>query len=135
MAFSRGLLWLNVVLFGAYGLAYLVAPDSCSQLLNGADFPTAAAAIDARAVYSGMAFGLTALLWLAARGGLELQRYGQIGCAVAYGSVAFGRLLGILVTRSPSVLTWTLLGAEASFALLSWYALRTLKTEVTSVRV
>ena len=127
MAFSTGLLWLNVVLFGVYGLAYLLAPDACAQLLTGAPFPTPAAAIDARAIYGGLTLGFTALLWLLARGGLEFQRVGQLGCASAYGFVALGRLAGLVATGSHSAFTWSLLGAETVFAGLSYYAFSRLR--------
>ena len=134
-SFSRTLLWVNVVLFGAYGLVYLIAPDLVTQLLAHTAYPNADVAIDARAVYGGLSLGLAVFCWLSARGGGDVQRIGQLGCAAAYGLVALGRLIGMLVTATVTPLMVVLLVAEALFAALSWSAARMLQDHRSSPRV
>jgi hypothetical protein len=134
MRFSRGLLWLNVVLFAGYGLAYLIAPDFLTSLIAGAGYPNAAIAIDARAVYGGMPLGLATLLAYLAYGGRDFQSVGQIGCAVLFGGVAAGRLIGMIVTRSFSPLMVSVFASEIIFALLSLYAFAQLKAPQRPLR-
>jgi hypothetical protein len=127
MTFSRALLRINVVLFGVYGLAYLIAPDMLSGILTGASFPNATSAIDVRAIYGGMALGITTFVWLLSRGSVDSQKIGQIGCAVAFGCVALGRIIGFIVTGSSGLFMELLLASEILFCGLSCSALRTLR--------
>jgi hypothetical protein len=124
--FSRGLLWLNVLLFGCYGIAYLVAPSFFSVQLTGVAPQNAAAAIDARAIYGGLTLGLTSFLVIAVRGDGNVQKAGQLGCSLTYGTIAAGRLVGMLVAGSSTALMIVLAAGEVVFALLSAYAYRRL---------
>jgi hypothetical protein len=127
VAFSRGLLWFNIFVFGMYGLAYLLVPDSLVWVATGVALPNAAAAIDLRATYSGFAIGVTAILWMLVRGGsIDFQRVGQLGCVFTYGGIAFARLVGIIVTKEPTLFMWLLFCTELLGVGLSLYALRAL---------
>jgi hypothetical protein len=134
MRFSRGLLWLNVVLFAVYGLAYLLVPDLLTSLIAGTSYPNAAVAIDARAVYGGMPLGLATLLALLARGGRDFQSVGQLGCAALFGGVATGRLAGMIVTQSFSPLMISVFVSEIVFAALSGYAFALLRARTRPLR-
>lgn len=120
--FSRGLLGLNVILFAAFGFAFLVLPEFFARLVTGSA-PEGLLAVDARATYGGMALGLGWVLWAALRGDAAAQRLGQAACAVTYALVAFGRLTGMVAGNLSSPLMDVLLAGEIVFALLSWYAL------------
>jgi hypothetical protein len=120
---SRSLLLVNVVLYGVYGVAYLLAPDLLTSFLTGARFPNSTVAIDLRAVYGGMSTAFAATLWLLMRGGVELQRVGQFACVAAFGLLALGRALGMIAERAPSLLMITVMVGEVGFAALSLYML------------
>lgn len=118
---ARVWLEINSALFGAYGVLYLAAPDFATNLVARAAIPNPTIAIDVRAVYGGMSLGFAAFLLFLDRSGIEGQRAGLLGCALAFGGIALGRLTGIIVTASPLPFMLTLLAGEVLFSALSAY--------------
>ncbi len=124
--YSRALLRINTVLFAAYGLAYLCAPDSLAALLTGAPFATATASIDGRAIYGGTSLGIAVMIWLASGSDASAQRTAQAGCAAVFGGLALGRIVGMIAGHVAPPLMLALALGELAFCALSWYAIVTL---------
>jgi hypothetical protein len=117
------ILWLNAMLFIAYGLGFALIPETLGQLLVGDAPDTTSAVIDMRATYGGMTIGLGIVFaLLAARE--EFVSVGLKGVIAVMALMAGTRLLGIVVDgQHNSVMTLYLI-AEVLMALVATWALR-----------
>jgi hypothetical protein len=124
MTSPRLVLAIDVAAFGLFGLAYMFWPDPFARLLTGSAPASPNALTDVRAIYGGLALGLTTFFWLAYRGDTSLQRLGLTVSAFAFGFCALGRTLGIALDGSATAVTYASLAAEALVAAWSAFAVR-----------
>ena len=127
MRFSRTLLWINCVLFIAFGLAFALTPQWFATLFTGAAPTTSSAMIDMRAVYGGVALSLAFLFAQCARNDAYLKLGTQTMLAVMLG-LASARSLGIVLDGEPNLMIWLLLASEVVMAALALFALKQLKS-------
>lgn len=127
MRFSRTLLWINCVLFIAFGLAFALTPQWFATLFTGAAPTTSSAMIDMRAVYGGVALSLAFLFAQCARNDVYLKLGMQTMLAVMLG-LASARSLGIVLDGEPNLMIWLLLASEVVMAALALFALKQLKS-------
>lgn len=113
---------LGGICFLGFGAVMLVSPQAALTDL-GLTIPDGAPTTEIRAVYGGLELGLGALL-VAAMHKIQYLRAGLVLGCVAYGSIAGGRAIGMLVDRSSSGFLWGALGVEILLALLFLIALR-----------
>lgn len=127
MALSRILLWINCVLFIAFGLAFALMPGWFASLFTGAAPATPSAMIDMRAVYGGVALGLAFVFAQCARNEGYLKLGMQTVLAVMVG-LASARSLGIVLDGEANVMIWLLLVSEVVMAALAIFTLKQLKS-------
>jgi hypothetical protein len=127
MRLSQTLLWINCVLFIAFGLAFALTPQWFATLFTGAAPTTSSAMIDMRAVYGGVALSLAFLFAQCARNDAYLKLGMQTMLAVMLG-LASARSLGIVLDGEPNLMIWLLLASEVVMAALALFALKQLKS-------
>lgn len=122
--FAKPFLWLNVLLFGAFGLLFLTAPELFATLITQTAPATTDGMIDLRATYGGMAIGISVLLGILAK--QQQFKLGLLGCAVIISGIAGGRIIGMLVDGDAGPLMWAFLAVELLFILTSAHLLKRL---------
>jgi len=118
MKLGRSILWVNCLLFVAFGIGYLLVPSLLSNLITGASPATASAMTDMRATYGGMALGLAFIFGLCTKDEKDV-RLGVRGVLVTMTALAGSRLFGMLLDGSPTILISVLFVAEALMASLA----------------
>jgi hypothetical protein len=116
------LLRINAVLFLVFGLGFLFEPALLSKFVTDGVPATTGGLIDMRATYGGMAFGFGAFL---ARCAWDQRavKHGIVASVLVMFGLALGRVLGIVVDRSPNTMMFVLLLAEVLFGVLLMWAL------------
>ncbi len=123
MKIKTTILWINAMIFIAYGLGFVLMPETLGQLLVGDAPDTTSAAIDMRATYGGMTIGLGIVFaFLAARA--EFVSVGLKGVIAVMVLMAGARLLGIMIDGQPNSMMILYLAAEVLMALVATWALR-----------
>ena len=125
MIFPQVLLWLNCVLFIAFGLAFALTPAWFAILFSGAAPSTSSALIDMRAVYGGVALALAYVFARCARSDAYTRLGVQNILAVMIG-LATARSIGIVLDGNPNVMMLLLLASEVLMALVAVIALKKL---------
>lgn len=123
MKFAMYLVWINCILFVAFGLGFTFAPVFFASIVTDSEPASPSAIIDMRATYGGMALGLAFLFWLCTKN----KQVVYIGVRGVLGVMVFlslSRLLGIVVDGSANTFMYLLLGAEAVMAILAAVAIR-----------
>ncbi len=128
MKVANNLLWVNALLFLAFGLGFMFAPAFFSQTITGASPATSSAMIDMRATYGGIAIGL-AIFWGWCARGNNTQLAGLLSSLLVLAATAFGRILGILMDGAPNIFMFILLAAELLFVGLIVFALKQIEKE------
>lgn len=126
MTFPRILLWVNCALFVAFGVGFIGAPGFLSTLITGGAPSISSALIDMRATYGGMGLGVGLFFAFCARQPSSV-RLGLIASLLVLGSIAAGRLIGIVVDGSPNAFMFVLLVAEMLFVALVMVAIKSSK--------
>jgi hypothetical protein len=119
MTRARGLLAVDIAAFGLFGLAFVFWPVSMTRFVTGVAPGSPGAITDIRAIYGGMALGLTAFFALAYRGDANVQRIGVAASALAFGCIAIARTIGLVADGSGNAIMFAQLAAEALAAILS----------------
>lgn len=121
MGFARIVLWLSGLGFIAFGAAFMLDPlgtlASTGIVLSG-DL----AAAELRAFYGGFELGVGALI-LASDLAARHRPYGLMLALGAYGGIAIGRMIGMLVGSVGTPFLWFALGVEVLLAALALVAL------------
>ena len=111
------LLWVNAVLFILFGVGFMFAPTPLATWITGSSPSTTSGAIDLRATYGGLAFGLGIFWAICASNGSH--KIGLLSAFLVLASVAIGRIIGMIVDGSPNGFMFALLIAEVVFAATS----------------
>ena len=114
---SRMLLSVNAILFVLFGVGFIFTPTSLALWITGSIPGTSSAMIDLRATYGGLALGI-GIFWAVCAGNGS-HHIGLLSAFLVLASVAFGRIIGMLLDGSPNLLMYLLLAAEVIFAALS----------------
>ncbi|MET2901100.1 DUF4345 domain-containing protein [Vibrio rotiferianus] len=117
---SKLLVYLTALFFWLYGSIFAVFPVEMANLITGSGPNSTSATIDFRATYGGAQFaiGLALMLVLKTKQDVTLA---LIIVAITLLSMAFGRLIGILLDGQPNTLMYVYLVAELVFGLLALY--------------
>ena len=114
---SRILLSVNAILFVLFGVGFIFTPTSLALWITGSIPGTSSAMIDLRATYGGLALGI-GIFWAVCAGNGS-HHIGLLSAFLVLASVAFGRIIGMLLDGSPNLFMYLLLEAEIIFAALS----------------
>ena len=117
---SKLLVYLTALFFLLYGALFAVFPVDMANLITGSSPNSASATIDFRVTYGGAQFaiGLALILVFKIKQDVTLA---LIIVAITLLSMAFGRLIGILLDGQPNTLMYVYLVAELVFGLLALY--------------
>ncbi|EPO0014314.1 DUF4345 domain-containing protein [Vibrio alginolyticus] len=117
---SKLLVYLTALFFLLYGAIFAVFPVDMANLITGSSPNSTSATIDFRATYGGAQFaiGLALILVFKIKQDVTLA---LIIVAITLLSMAFGRLIGILLDGQPNTLMYVYLVAELVFGLLALY--------------
>ena len=117
---SKLLVYLTALFFLLYGVIFAVFPVEMANLITGSSPNSTSATIDFRATYGGAQFaiGLALILVFKIKQDVTLA---LIIVAITLLSMAFGRLIGILLDGQPNTLMYVYLVAELVFGLLALY--------------
>ncbi|CAH1539332.1 conserved membrane hypothetical protein [Vibrio owensii] len=117
---SKLLVYLTALFFLLYGAIFAVFPVDMANLITGSSPNSTSATIDFRATYGGAQFaiGLALILVLMIKQDVTLA---LIIVAITLLSMAFGRLIGILLDGQPNTLMYVYLVAELLFGSLALY--------------
>ncbi|PCM44035.1 DUF4345 domain-containing protein [Marinobacter sp. ANT_B65] len=115
---SKLLVYLTALFFLLYGAFFIVAPIEMANLVTGSSPSSASATIDFRATYGGaqLAIGVALIFVMTLRKDIALA---LVIVATTLLSMAFGRLMGILVDGQPNILMYVYLAAEVVFGALA----------------
>lgn len=97
MRVARAVLWLSVLAFGGFGLAFSVAPSFMAGLVD-VRLPTPTARIDVVATYGGLELGVAAFLLLCLRRD-DWVRPGLLASGLCLSGLALARAAGIALAR------------------------------------
>ena len=127
MTFSIVILWINVVAFGLYGIAFIFKPMAMSQACTGTAPNTTSAVTDMRATYGG--FMLSVGLWIGwvtctQAANQALIQAALILVVMVMVCMAVTRTLGMLVDGSSNGYIKIALAAEVIVAALAIAALK-----------
>ncbi len=114
---------LGAVIFGVYGLAFVLAPEMMAQFVTGAAPKLSSPLIDMRATYGGMSVGVGALLYLLSIHPNTL-RQGLLGVLLLMLGMGGARAYGILVDGSPNLMMYVFLAVELATAVIAVAALK-----------
>ena len=117
---SKLLVYLTALFFLLYGAIFAVFPVEIANLITGSSPNSTSATIDFRATYGGAQFavGLALILVLKIKQDVTLA---LVIVAITLLSMAFGRLIGILLDGQPNTLMYVYLVAELLFGSLALY--------------
>ena len=123
MNFKTTLIWINALVFIAYGLGFVFFPSTLGLLVTGSAPSTSSGVIDMRATYGGMTLGLGVLFGLLARDPRTV-RLGVWGIIVVMICIAGGRVFGMIQDGTPNSIMYIYLAAEILMVILASWALR-----------
>lgn len=127
MRLARVTLWLSGLGFIGFGLAFMLDPLGAFASI-GIELQGALAAAELRAFYGGFEIGVGVLI-LAADSAARHRPYGLMLAFGAYGGIAIGRVIGMLVGSVATPFLWAALVVEAVLALLALAALMGLRRQ------
>lgn len=122
MQIPRAILWVAVVGFGGFGLAFAAFPDAMAALVD-IQLPTDTARADFIAIYGGLELGLAAFFWMCIRHD-DRVRVGLLASGYALTGFGGARLIGILRADDPRPILIVLLLIELPGAALSFWGAR-----------
>lgn len=122
------LLWLNVVVFSLYGLAFILFPKELSLIVLNAMPASDAALVDVRATYGGGNLGIGLFVGYLSLSKLTFRHALQ---AVFLINLCLGtaRAYGLFLSPSQSNLMFIYLGLEVSVVILSYFLLKKYKRD------
>lgn len=110
---------LTAAIFFVYGLIFVLFPVEMLQIILQVSLNTSSGIIDIRATYGGMSIAIGVILYLLATNENTL-RVGLISVSILMLSMAFGRLIGMVLDGSPNIFMYIYLALElvaSSFAI------------------
>lgn len=118
---TRSFILLVAIIFGLFGLGYLLFPEPLAAL-SGIQ-PTATGVTDVRATYGGFQIGFALLLFWAS---FDVSRYRAGLVAIAWVAVwvGFGRILGLIIDQAPSTFHTIGLAFEIPITLIALWLMR-----------
>ena len=122
MQASRVVLWISLLGFAAFGLAFTIFPTEMAALVE-VELPTDTARTDFVATYGGLELGVAAFLWVCTRRDERLH-LGLVASALALAGFGVTRLGGILASQRTEPVQYVFLGIELFGVVLSYWALR-----------
>jgi len=111
---SKYFVYLTALFFVVYGTVFIVAPIEISNIVAGSSPNSESATIDFRATYGGAQFAIGGVLVLVMKWRKDIVLALTI-VAIVLLSMAFGRLVGILVDGQANTLMYVYLVAEIMF--------------------
>lgn len=130
MGLARAVLVFSALAYGGIALGFLVAPAELAAVVS-VSLLDATADNDVRAVYGGVALGITLFLVASLRRPAWLEPALAV-VALTLGSMAFARFVSMLVIGLPGAIAYLLHGAEILGFALAVVALRRLPAKQTS---
>ncbi|MBC7541553.1 MAG: DUF4345 family protein [Candidatus Sericytochromatia bacterium] len=122
MIAARLLLMLNSLVFGVFGLLFLIWPAGMAATVGlAAANPTGI--IDIRATYGGLELGISALLGYCAIS-IGGTAFGLLAATCAFTGFAGGRLIGIIANGGAVGLIWGILACDVLLVALNAWMLR-----------
>jgi len=121
MSIGRFSIVISAVVFGGFGVAFLLFPSFMASAV-GIELLTPSAAIDFRATYGGLEIGLAAFFAICASKKSWIHP-GLVAQAVSLGGFAFGRIVGLILDGTPHPVIYYLLVAECAGCALGLFAL------------
>ena len=122
MQASRVVLWICLLGFAAFGLAFTLFPAPMAALVQ-IELPTDTARTDFVATYGGLELGVAAFLWVCTRRD-ERVHLGLVASALVLAGFGITRLAGILSSQRTEPVELVFLGIEIFGVVLSYWALR-----------
>lgn len=123
MNFKTILIWINALVFIAYGLGFVFFPETLGLLITGSAPTTSSGLIDMRATYGGMTLGVGVLFGLSA-GDPRTVQIGVWGIIVVMMCMAGARLFGMIQDGTPNSIMYIYFAVEITMAILASWALR-----------
>ena len=121
MSIGRFSIILSAIVFGSFGIAFLLFPLFMASIV-GIELPTPSALIDFRATYGGFEIGL-AVFFAVCAFREEWIRPALVAQAVSLGGFAFGRIIGLMLDGTPQTIIYYLLIAELAGCGIGLFAL------------
>ena len=121
MSIGRFSIILSAIVFGGFGVAFLLFPLLMASIV-GIELPTPSAVIDVRATYGGLEIGLAMFFTICAFRESWI-RPGLVAQAASLGGFAFGRIIGLILDGTPQPVIYYLLVAECAGCVLGLFAL------------
>ena len=121
MSIGRFSIILSAIVFGGFGVAFLLFPLFMASIV-GIELPTPIAVIDFRATYGGLEIGLAVFFVICAFRESWI-RPGLVAQAASLGGFAFGRIIGLILDGTPQPIIYYLLVAECAGCVLGLFAL------------
>ncbi len=125
MTAPRLILTLCGLAFIGFGLAFLVSPAAMARFVD-LELLTPTAFTEVRGMYGGLEIGI-GIFMLTAVGRREHVVAGLRLALFAFGGLAAGRLVGLVVDGPWQPVTWLLVAAEVTAATLASWALMTMR--------
>ena len=123
MTLSIVLLRITSLLFVAFGIGFVIAPQDLAELVTGAAPSAPSAVTDMRATYGGVPLGIGLFIGYCARRP-ETVRLGILASLTVIASLGAARLVGIIVDGSPNGFMMVFLATEIASVLLFLVALQ-----------
>ena len=120
MRTARAVLWLSVITFAGFGLAFTAFPRAMAAFVE-IPLPTDTALVDFTATYGGFELGFAAFLWVCTRQEQRV-RVGLLAAGCSLAGFALVRLAGILLASRVEPLLYVVLIAESAGVLLNFWA-------------
>ena len=117
------LLWLNVVVFSLYGLAFILFPKELSLVVLNAMPASDAALVDVRATYGGANLGIGLFLGYLSISKLTFRHALQAVFVINL-CMALSRGYGLFLAQSQSNIMFVYLGLECTVVMLSYFLLK-----------
>lgn len=124
MKTSRGVLWISVIAFAGFGVAFLLFPERMAALVD-VELRSDTARADFMATYGGLELGVAAFLLYCTRSDDRL-RLGLTAAGMAVSGFAAGRLAGLVGSDEIRPVMLAFLCLELLGAVISFWAARRL---------
>ena len=115
---AKPLIVLTAAIFFLYGLVFLCCPHETLQFVVQASINSSSGVTDVRATYGGMSVGIGIVLYLLAREENTLT-LGLLSVFILMITMAFGRVVGMVVDGAPNVFMYAYLALELTTSALA----------------
>jgi len=126
MSLERWIILLTALVFAAYGVGFVLAPQSMLAWATGSGVNTPSAVIDLRATYGGLSLAVRLVLYCLG----QREAWRPLGLRVVIAlmlGMGGGRLVGMVVDGGANAVMYTYLVLEIVAAAFATWLLRRLK--------